>query len=201
VYREPANTGLHAAGTDYDATRKGCEVYTALVLNVPSLLISLIALLISAIFAHRQTTITKSQLVMNFAAFWTEVRQTEFVDNVHSICNDITKQHEARPISDFPIDERRRIQEVVNLFDHLGLLIAFDALEEDIVISMLGNWLDLTWRSLETNIRTERRIREADYLTGKSISSGYLVFFEHLVYRARKNPPPEVQRRLGLKRV
>jgi len=171
-------------------------------LNTLSLVISVTALVVSSILTRRQAAYARSQLVMNFASFFTEARNIGFIDDVRYVCGELSSEFvQAVAVSSLPDEARKRVYRVVNYFDQLGLLVASGTLEANIVIGLLGNWLDQCWRALEPYVMLERRKRAEAMERGESISGGYLQFFADLVVRTRRTPPAEIQERMRLCKV
>jgi len=179
-------------------SRRGVAMW----LSTLSLTISLVAICVSGYLPRRQANYSRSQVVVNFVSFFTEARGADFIEDVRYVCTDLLADStQVVAVSQLPAEVRGRIYRVANYFDQLGLLVAARALDAEIVIGLLGNWLDQCWRVLEPFIIQERNLRAESMGRGESVSAGYLEYFEDLVVRTRRNPPGVVQARLRLHKV
>ncbi|WP_158886838.1 DUF4760 domain-containing protein [Amycolatopsis anabasis] len=173
-----------------------------LVLSLVSTLLSLVALIASSVLAYRQAMAARSQAMINFSMVLARVNSAEFLKNIDYIRGDFPGRFDSNvPVSELPLEARDKIVAVVNYFDQLGVLVAFRALDQEIVIGYMGNWLDQVWEILECHILGERNKRFISKRRNESISSGYLKYFDHLVWLARADPPEKIQRRQKLRSV
>jgi hypothetical protein len=73
---------------------------------------------------------------------------------------------------------------VAYFYEHMGILVSYKLVPEDIVIDMSANALVRSWYALEPFIRQERIHRKGNASAG--ISPNFVSHFEHLAAIATK---------------
>jgi hypothetical protein len=167
----------------------------SLALGIASVVISVIALTVTAVLTGRQAHAAQAQVVVEFSALLRSAADPSFVSDVEYIRTYLTSRSSAPcRIAELPDEVRPRFRRVTNYFDQLGLLRAHDAMDASLIIGYIGNWIDQIWRAAEPWIHMEREHRSEELRLGESTSGNYLAYFEDLVVRARRTSPPVVQR-------
>jgi hypothetical protein len=165
--------------------------------------LSMLALAVSGGVALRQDLIGRRQLTLVYAQLAAEFRDREFVRAVHFVRDDlrnVVQDPAVRP-KELPVEVQDPLGRVSVFFDQLGQLVAYRAVEEKLVLSLVGAWIDQTWRAVEPHVKAERQARLDEMARGAAISADYLVFYEDLVARVRARPPQQLTGRLGLRTV
>jgi hypothetical protein len=165
---------------------------TATVLSVSSLLVSVLALLVSSLVAWRQLGIMRqSNLLPVTLDMFGEFRTPAFRISMRYLTERLWEDHPPADDLDMlglPDDVREKIVPVVSYFNNVGLLVANGLIDERTVQSFMGSSVLRAWTRVSPYIRVERDKRgDPDY-------NGY---FEHLAARCRQWPPKP----LGLQRV
>src|SRR5689334_12370597 len=123
----------------------------SLAINIISLLISLIALAISAYLAHRQASAAHgANLIPVISNSFREWRQPDFVLTQKYILTSLSLNHDAnmRP-SGIPEPLQSQIDTVAIFYDDLGKLVAYRALDWIIVIGTFGVTTVRVWDALK----------------------------------------------------
>ncbi|MFI6026432.1 DUF4760 domain-containing protein [Amycolatopsis magusensis] len=173
-----------------------------LAISILSTIIALSAVLAGSVLARKQAKAAKSQVIAHFSGIIAEAGQSGFAKKIDYVRHEFHTEFEREvPIGELPPTARAAVSDVVNYFDRIGLLVASDALDAKIVIGYMGNWIDQTWTTLFPNIHGERLRRQRLATEPNPISTGYLVYFEHLVWLVRHTPPAKIHRKLKLRRL
>ncbi|WP_372488349.1 DUF4760 domain-containing protein [Micromonospora hortensis] len=163
--------------------------------NAASLLFSLLALALSAVFALRQSKIMRdSNLVPVLTDLFKEFRDPSFKEHMSYI--QFSLWGECPPsetgMTGLTPEARSHVAPVMGLFTTVGLLVAHGVIDELIPASSMGGSVLRSWARLSPYIYEERERRNDPH---------YGVFFENLAYRALRNPPARLKRRMRLKRM
>ncbi|MET9888847.1 hypothetical protein ABZZ47_01290 [Streptomyces sp. NPDC006465] len=163
----------------------------SLAINLVSLLISLIALAISAYLAHRQASAAHgANLIPVIFNSFREWRQPDFVQTQKYILASLSIDHDAEMgLSGIPEPLQSQIDKVAIFYDDLGKLVAYRALDWKIVVGTFGVTTVKVWAELRPFIYREREIR----------GTRHMACFEDLACRAKDNPPVELHKKMGLR--
>jgi hypothetical protein len=164
---------------------------TSIAINVTSLLISLVALAISAYLAHRQASAAHgaNAIPVIFNSF-REWRQPDFIQTQKYILASLGGDHDASMgLSGIPEPLQSQIDKVAIFYDDLGKLVAYRALDWEIVIGTFGVTTVRVWDALKPFIYRERELR----------GTQHMALFEDLACRAKVNPPVDLHKRIGLR--
>ncbi|HLI75486.1 MAG TPA: hypothetical protein VKV02_00975 [Acidobacteriaceae bacterium] len=152
-----------------------------LILNIIAVVVSFVALAVSAIIASRQTKIMyQSNQVPLFVELFQEFRSERFQLAESHILDELESFDPAEGVMGLPGDIRSDVNVINNYFGTLGSLIIYGILEEREVMTMIGPRADRLWGKLEPFIIAERGSRGSD---------DFASFFEDLVYRVRLHWP------------
>ena len=164
----------------------GVEISSSF-LSIAALITSLLVLLV----ALRQMKIAQqANTLAAVISLFREYRSPDFKEKIAYVHNSLKKNYKAEAgIWSMPDEDREKVLSVCHLCDTLGALVAHNIVNENLVISYIGDSINGLWSSLEDYIVNEREIRK----------SAYQQFFEHLVKRIREKPPSQIRRKLKLK--
>jgi hypothetical protein len=162
----------------------------SIVMNLAALVVSVAALTVSIAFALRQLRMSRgANLLPVILQAFRDVRDADFGSAQQYIHDELPRQYDAAlGWRGLPVEVRNRIRTVILFYDDLGKTVAHGAIDEDLIVGSYGYGLQRTWRALEPFIRTERQLR----------NSNFLVYMEHLASRVERLPPEQIYRRLGL---
>jgi hypothetical protein len=161
-------------------------VDTSLLVSFGSVLIALIALVLSARQTRRQNLLPVALDVFR------ESRTEEWFRARDWVVTRLAAEHSPdKGVSGLPEPARERVRRVVFFYDNLGVFVAYKVIGQDLAIGFHGVGMNEAWFVLEPYIRREREIRKM----------GYVVFYEDLVCRFRSRPPTEVYGKLKLRRL
>lgn len=163
----------------------------SLAINLVSLVISLIALTISAYLAHRQASAAHgANLIPVIFNSFREWREPDFIRTQKYILASLGSEHGAEAgLSGIPEPLQSQIDKVAIFYDDLGKLVAYRALDWRIVIGTFGITIVRVWTVLKPYIYREREIR----------GTQHMACFEDLACRAKNNPPSKLHRKMGLR--
>jgi hypothetical protein len=159
---------------------------------VLALVVSVIALVASALLATRQTILMRraNQLPLMIDLIQ-ELRSPDFLVRERYV-NVRLKEHDpASGYSNLDPVAADHMQHVKSLFNSIGALIAFQVVDERLAISIFGYRANRAWCSMEKFITAERRLRKGNYAP----------YFEHFVVLVRENPPEQITASVGLKKL
>jgi hypothetical protein len=154
-----------------------------LVLNIVTLVLSVISLLTSAYLLWRQTGTMRNTNAIPIVVELTQAFiSPEFQRAEHYVVSELANEHSPKlGCSKLPEDARNAVQTVISLFISFGSFVALGIADEKHVVSLFGYRADRAWKALEPYIKTERELRGEDHPFAR--------FFEDLVWRTRKNSP------------
>jgi hypothetical protein len=157
-------------------------------------ILSLVVAALASIVAIRQTEVSKEgHLVPALVPLLDEFRSVEFRNKHRYVLERLQQDYDPHKtgFSGLPDEVKDQVIPISHYFDNVGIFIAFGWIDDDLVLSYMGNAINSTWTTLAPYILEERRRRE-DY--------DYECFFEHIAGLIRKRPPSEIRRRLRLER-
>jgi hypothetical protein len=159
-----------------------------------SLMLSIIALVTSVSFAVRQLMISRhTNMLPVLINVYQEYRSMEFKQHFYYVITKLKDEHDPTKTGFrfLPEPAAAHVRITSHFFDNLGVLIVSGAVEEQYIISFVGDSIDRAWSVLEPYIMKEREFLNGDYQE----------FFEHLVVRVRENPPFHVRRTMNLQKL
>ncbi len=161
--------------------------------SVIALVTSVVALVISTLFAVRQlrsaktannTTVAVELLSRELLSAWFQESEAYIVER-------LAGEHESSGgIEGLPLDARAHVYRVGWFYASLAHLVAFGAINERMVISIVKFRLNQVWRVLAPYVRAERALR----------NPSSMIFFEDLACRAEDFDDAELQHKLRLRR-
>lgn len=163
----------------------------SLVLNMLALGTSFIALLASALLAHRQVKVaTHGNTVPIIVEFFREGREPTFLEASQYILKRLEAEHSTDlGVKSLPEDALLHVLRVGGWYEDVGKLVVFGILDESIAIGSVGIGIERTWEVMRPYIYKERELSK----------SQFWIFFEDLAYRCSINPPRKVRAALGLR--
>lgn len=164
---------------------------SSLFLNIVSLLLSSVAITLSARLTGRQA---KSQEDANLLSItidlFREWRSEEFKVSYTYVVREL-RSHDTAHGFDLPIEARRHAVRVSHYLDNLGLLVHYGVVRRDLVISFIGGAILDAWTSLAPYIYTERDKRQ----------NVYQEFFENLAALAKMESQKDAFARFKLHKM
>jgi hypothetical protein len=166
----------------------------SMVINVASLLASLLALGVSAYLVIRQSALMRhaNEVPLLMEAF-KEYRSAEFQRNEYYVVHRLRQAHDpSLGFTGLPEEARIAAQALLAFFNVLGTLVVFDMADEAMIVPFFGFRVKTAWAALEPYIVEERKNRDDDFFAS---------FFEDLAQRVRDNHPPRAAYGLKLRRI
>lgn len=159
-----------------------------------TLVVAIIALLISGYVAYRQIKLTKlSNSYPVVSEMFKEFRSLEFKEHLNYVTNTFLKDNKVElGINNLPEEVKSHVKIVSHFFDHLGVMVANNVADKNLVICYLGGAAEEVWNVLSLNIKFERDFRP---------NGLYQEFFENLVWEIKNNPPEKLIKKLSLRRI
>jgi hypothetical protein len=149
-----------------------------MVTNVISIVLSLLALIISLFVAQRQLRASRdSDSISAMLQLFGEYRTDEF----RSARRAIFRMNFSQPcqlLIEMRAQQREEIELVAHFFEHVGLLIAFDLIPAEPMVAFFGFSCQQLWLKLESTIEAERQARGIE---------NYLAYFEMFANLAARN--------------
>ena len=149
----------------------------SLAVSIASAVIAFGALVVSTLVSVQQVRQMRRQNllpVVNEA--FTEARTQKWFEDRDWILHHLPGgRHADTGVSGLPRDDQGKARYVGFFYDHLGVVVHYKIVKEDLVIGSFGEGLNEVWKVLEPYICRERQIRGTDYMG----------FFEDLVCRFR----------------
>lgn len=133
----------------------------------------------------------EGHLVPALVPFLNEFRSVEFRNKHRYVLERLQQEYDAHKtsFSELPDEVKDNVIPISHLFDNMGIFVAFGWIDDNLVLSYMGNAISSTWIVLEPYILEERR-RRGDY--------DYECFFEHLAGLIKKRPPSEIRKKTAL---
>jgi hypothetical protein len=148
----------------------------ALALNLVSLLLSSVAIILSALFTTRQAKLQENANLLSITIdLFREWRSEEFKESYTYIMRDLRRDYDIKSGFDLPVEARGHAIRVSHYLDNLGLLVYYGVVRHDLVIAFIGGAIIDVWTSLAPYIYVERSKRQGVYQE----------FFEHLAGLAK----------------
>ena len=164
------------------------------VLNTAALLLSIIALTVSTIFAHRQlaTARTSNLTLVTIELLTRECRTDEFLESEEYVLNKLSAEHKPdRGVGGLPFSARKHVQRIGLYYSGLGMMSVFRVVDDKLLIATVSYRVRKAWSILCPYVMAEREIRQGTFLS----------YFEHLASIAFDMDVTSVQKILGLRRV
>jgi hypothetical protein len=171
----------------------GSRVDAGLILSVIALAVPLVAVVASSILTLRQLRLTThANLLPVIIQRFQEFRSDEFTTDLDYIKTKLWKDYPPKEwgFDNLPEEARAPFRTVALFFNDVGILVANGVIDDVLATSYMGNSVLRAWNRLEPYIRNERCTRNDKY---------FFVFFEHLAFVVKQNPPSELNARLKLK--
>ncbi|MEV6192134.1 hypothetical protein AB0M19_06990 [Streptomyces sp. NPDC051920] len=152
-------------------------------LNVVSLVVSLVAVLISVVSARQQASDTRRSNLLLFVSEMDKTsRSPAFLESKDWILNSLADHDPALGVTGLPRPAREHIYLVGGFYQQLGALVVTGVIDEDAAVAMHYHGIKVTWRALDPYVRAERERREA--MGG----GGFYGSFEHLAVYVENTP-------------
>lgn len=161
-------------------------------LSVASLLVAVLALLVSTGVAWRQLSrMRESNMLPVTLDMFREFRTHEFRAAMRYLVEDLWTEHPpgTTGITALPDDARARLTEVISYFNNVGLLLHQGIVDERVIQGFMGGSLLRAWDRVAPYLRVERALRDDPIFYG---------FFEHAVARCDAVTREELRDRLRL---
>jgi len=128
------------------------------ILGVAALVVSLLALIISAAFGARQILLMRNaNYVPVLIDLLGQFRSLEFNDNYHFVCTRLAVEHEpASGISSLPDEVRAKIFDVAYYFQLFATLAALRVVRDDHIIPVIRDRVVQVWDAIEPFVLAER---------------------------------------------
>jgi hypothetical protein len=163
-----------------------------MLLNVISLVASLVALITSSVIAVRQSMIMRhaNEVPVLMDAF-KEYRSPVHGRHEDYVVNRLASENSpANGISGLPEEARAAAGSIITFFNVLGALLVNNMTDEKVIVPFYAYRIKQAWGVLEPFILRERINRGDDMFAS---------YFEDLVCRARDLRPPQAKRRLRMR--
>ncbi|WP_406373554.1 DUF4760 domain-containing protein [Streptomyces sp. NBC_00647] len=159
-------------------------------LNVVTLLVSVLALVISAWLAWGQLTSSrKSTILAMIMDGFKDTRGDDYLEAVEYVLYQLAIDHpQPVPYLQLPGEAKKHVQRAGLFYNDLGKLVAHGIVDESLIIGAYGKSLLRAWTVLAPFVYLERRARQRNAMP----------YFEDLAWRVSNNPPESVYRKLGL---
>jgi hypothetical protein len=164
------------------------------ILNTAALLLSIIALTVSTIFAHRQlaTAKTSNLTLVTIELLTRECRTDEFLESEDYVLNKLSTEHKPdRGVAGLPFSARKHVLRIGLYYSGLGMMSVFRAVDDKLLIATVSYRVRKAWSILCPYIMAERELRKGTFLS----------YFEHLASMAFDMDVSSVQKILRLRRV
>ncbi|WP_051808112.1 DUF4760 domain-containing protein [Actinoplanes subtropicus] len=158
-------------------------------LGVAALVVSLLALVISAVFAARQVVLMRNaNYVPVLIDLLSQFRSMEFNDNYRFICTRLPVEHDSvGGITGLPDDVREKIYDVAYYYQVFAALTALGVLQDQHIIVVLRDRIIHVWEAIEPFVLVER---ESAHHTGPFLFRN----LEEFAKKAKEMPSTTVDR-------
>ncbi|NRQ34145.1 hypothetical protein HII36_20150 [Nonomuraea sp. NN258] len=179
-----ANEGTCEGGMDF-----------SLLFNILALMLSLTALVISALIALRQsTTMHHANELSVLVDLAQEFRTVEFQRAESYVIESLAKEQDpSLGCSRLPEEARIAVNAVMTFFSSIGTLVVMNMADEVLVVPLFGYRANRAWKALEPFVMRERELRGPN--------DGFGTFYEDLVCRIRDKFPLDKSYGLVLRRL
>jgi hypothetical protein len=164
-----------------------------ILVNALSLAFSVAAVVISAIFAIRQSRLMRhSNLLPVVVEIFKEFRDPTFKEHLNYLQHRLWDEHPPSNAgtSELPEEARVHVMTVAGFFNTVGLLVAYGVIDDLIPGSAMGGSILRAWSRIAPYIENERQRRN---------DPNYHMYFEDLARRALDVPPSALRTRLKLR--
>ncbi len=149
-------------------------------LGAVSLAIALIAVVVAVWQVRAQAVATERANSLPVAsAVFNEFRSQGFRNHLLKVWNDTPPDVPEGGFEALPLGWRESAYEVAYFFEHLGILVAYELVSEDLIVDFSANAVVRSWRTLDPFIQKERGRRRQGCATA-AISPNFVSHFEHL---------------------
>ena len=151
-----------------------------------SIIVSIIALLLSILVAIKQSHDAKSSdSVSAVLELFAEFRKPELVEARQTVIHKLSVDNYCPEVGLYglPDEVKHSALSVSHFFDHVGVLVAHNLVNREAIIGWIGDSAIYCWDSLFPYIVAERKIRNAPYQE----------YFELLYEAIQKNPPSRIR--------
>jgi hypothetical protein len=158
-------------------------------------IISAGAAIVAAAAAYRTIRLMDRANVLAVAIdVFREFRSDELHDHLRYVRRELPKSgipYETGYMN-LPESARAHVVPVSHYFDNLGILLANRVIDEELILSFMGESIEETWEVLRPYIRQEEKLRGGQE---------YQRFFEHAAALAQKRPAADIRRKLNLQKA
>jgi hypothetical protein len=162
-------------------------------LNVISITFSLIAILVSSVFAHKQAkNAHDANLLPIVMELFAEVRALDFSEHLHYIYDQLPGADDVATvgIDDMSDASRGHAAPVYNYFNIVGLLVANRIVPLTLVSAVMGGSIAMSWQRLSPYVYRERQRRD---------DPNYLGYYEHVAAEVTRSGVADLHKTLSLK--
>lgn len=162
--------------------------------NAASLIVSLIALVLSGLATVRQTRHARSESDMTWVleVAMRNIRDKEFQSDQRYVLTQLTQDHLPDGGMDaLPEPARSMTRNVAFTYEYIAIMHALGMVDSRIALGIFHFRISQVWETLEPYIRAEREVRQAPCCP----------FFESLYVHALGKPAEDVLRSIGLRSV
>jgi hypothetical protein len=149
-------------------------------LGTVSLAIALMAVVVAVwqVRAHAVATERANSLPVASDVF-NEFRSQSFRSHLSKVWSETPSDVPDGGFGALPAGWRESAYEVAYFFEHLGILVAYELVPEDLIVDFSANAVVRSWRTLDPFIQKEREHRRQGSATA-GISPNFVSHFEHL---------------------
>jgi hypothetical protein len=174
------------------------------IISLASVLLALVAVCVSTWQARSNMQHARhSRALPVIAEIFKEFRSREFRESIHNLLVLPSDKMTGDGFLALPGDRREDAYKVCYFFDHIGVLVAFGIIREDVVIATMGTQIMQVWSAMFPIIESERACRSKTYPS--DTPPGFLAFYEHLVAciggLGGRQAAITIQRRIRLRRL
>jgi hypothetical protein len=165
------------------------------VANGTALVLSLVAVAVSTIFALRQSRLMQqANLLPVLIGMFAEFREPAFKQHLAFIETELWERcpREHGGIDDLPVEARHHVIPVMTVFAGVGMLVKYGIVDDTIAASYMRGSTLKAWSRLAPYIYNERSRRA---------ERTYFLFFEHLASVVSEYRPDKLQEKLRLRRM
>ncbi|BEL04595.1 hypothetical protein Q0Z83_027860 [Actinoplanes sichuanensis] len=153
---------LSASGAGLGGLLVPFTVYCMDLVGLVALLVSLVAVVVSARLAITQNSMQKhANTIPSMDLLLGEFRSEEFWRSYNYVCTELADQDSGRGIAGLPAEARSHVYSVCYLFQHLGDLVRLGVVDERAILSTLRFRVIQVWAAVEPFVVQERRVNPA----------------------------------------
>ena len=171
------------------------------VASLVSLVVALIAVCVAA-WQIRSNVVRakKANVLPAISESIGEFRSMEFRARMRKLLSAAPASLHPGRFDEIPDDWREDAYQICYFFEYLAAFIAFDIIEESLIISLMGAHIVQVWAAMEPFTNSERRYRERTYPV--DASTDFLPHLEWLVQRIQDlggpRAPATLRSRVGI---